>query len=509
MLIAGCGTAAPANTADPAVVRAADGPVRGVVGSSEGRGFRVFQGIPYAAAPVRWQPPTAPARWTGVRDATKPGLRCIQDTRADPDFGLATSEDCLNLTVWTPAGATPKTRRPVMVWIHGGGFFNGSSDIYNARRLATRGDIVVVTINYRLGALGFLAHPALAGADGAVGNYGLADQQAALRWVRDNIAVFGGDPAKVTIAGESAGAMSGCDHLGAPESHGLFGGASLQSGPCGAQTARPAAERISAGYAAQIGCGKPVTAAKCLRDLPVTRLESGPGYARIGTNFLTGPVTGTQRLPAGLPAVVGTGVPARVPVLIGSTADEFTVFVATTFLRRGRLPAYRSMLTDTFGSEAPAVAANYPPSRFDGVGPAYAAAVGDGVFACPIDSLANGLAGRQPVYAYEFSDRTAPAPEPMRAVPFALGAGHALELRYLFDMGGAPPLNVAQRALADQMIAYWSRFVATGAPDVAGQPAWPRLDPQRPQRLSLQTGAPVVVGDFAERHQCGFWDARG
>ena len=509
VLISGCGTASPANIAEPTVVRTADGPVRGVAGSVDGRGFRVFQGIPYAAPPARWQLPSAPAPWTAVRDATKPGLRCIQDVRADPDFGLGTSEDCLNLSVWTPDGAAPNSRRPVLVWIHGGGFFNGSSDIYNSRRLATRGDIVVVTINYRLGALGFLAHPALAGADGAVGNYGLADQQAALRWVRDNVAAFGGDPAKVTIAGESAGAMSVCDHLVAPESYGLFRSAILQSGPCQAQAALPAAEQISMGYAAQLGCGRPATAAKCLRELPAARLESGPGYARIGTKFLTGPVTGTRRLPAAPPAVAGTGMTARVPVLIGSNADEFTVFVATMYLSRGKLPPYRTLLAETFGAEAPAVAANYPPSRYDGVGPAYAAAVGDGVFSCPIDAMATSMARRQPVYAYEFNDRTAPAPEPMRAVPFGLGAGHALELRYLFDMGGAPPLNLAQRALADQMIAYWSSFVATGAPDVAGQPAWPRLDPERPEHLSLQTGSPVVTGDFAKRHQCGFWASRG
>lgn len=512
VLISGCGTAAPAATPEPTVVRTANGPVHGVAGKLDGRGFRVFQGIPYAAAPVgplRWQPPVAPTPWRTVRDATKPGLRCIQDVRVDPDFGLATSEDCLNLTVWTPDGATPKSRRPVLVWIHGGGFFNGSSDIYNSRRLTTRGDIVVVTINYRLGALGFLAHPALAGPDGAVGNYGLADQQAALRWVRDNVAAFGGDPAKVTIAGESAGAMSVCDHLVAPESYGLFRAAILQSGPCQAQAALPAAERISAAFAGKLGCGSPATAATCLRDLPAARLESGPGYARIGTNILTGPVTGTRRLPAAPPAVVGTGMTARVPVLIGSTADEFTIFVATMYLSRGRLPAYRTLLADTFGADAAAVAARYPPSRYDGVGPAYAAAVGDGVFSCPIDSMAKSLARRQPVYSYEFNDRTAPAPEPLRAVPFGIGAGHALELRYLFDMGGAPPLNVAQRVLADQMIAYWSRFTATGAPDVKGQPEWPRLDPERPQSLSLQTGTPVLTGDFAERHHCDFWASRG
>jgi para-nitrobenzyl esterase len=167
-------------------------------------------------------------------------------------------------------------------------------------------------------------------------------------------------------------------------------------------------------------------------------------------------------------------------------------------------------MADTFGAEAPAVAAQYPPERFgDSAALAYAAAVGDGIFACPIDAMAASLAPRTPVYAYEFNDRTAPTPEPFKAVPFPIGAGHALELRYLFDMGGAPPLNGPQRALSDQMIAYWSRFVSAGAPDVAGQTPWPRLDPTRPQRLSLQTSGPVVTTDFAERHRCGFWASRG
>lgn len=512
LLVAGCGTAAPSSTPDSTVVRTGSGPVRGTAGSTEGRGFRVFQGIPYAAPPVgplRWQPPMPARSWTAVRDATKPGTRCIQDSRADPDYGLPTGEDCLNLTVWTPDGATPAAPRPVLVWIHGGGFLNGSSDIYNARRLTSLGGIVVVTINYRLGALGFLAHPALAGADGAVGNYGLADQQAALRWVRDNVAAFGGDPGKVTIAGESAGAMSVCDHLVAPESYGLFRAAIMQSGPCQAQADLRTAERISASYAAQAGCTTPATVGQCLRDLPADRLRGGPSYVRIGTNVLTGPVTGTRRLPAAPPSMAGTRMTARVPVLIGSTADEFTLFVATTYLRRGGLPAYHALLADTFGAEAAAVAAHYPPSRYDGIGPAYAAAVGDGVFACPIEAMSTSLARRQPVYAYEFADRTAPAPEPMRAVPFALGAGHALELRYLFDMGGAPPLNPAQRALADQMVAYWSSFVASGNPDVQGQPSWPRMNPDQPQRLSLQTGEPVPTTDFGHRHQCDFWSSRG
>jgi len=257
VVLTGCGPASPIALVDPAVVMTTAGPVRGAIPDGHGSdGYRLFQGIPYAAAPVgamRWQPPGAPEPWRAVRDATKPGLRCVQDVRVDPDYGLPTGEDCLNLSVWSPAHATPAARRPVMVWIHGGGFLNGSSDLYHARRLATRGDIVVVTVNYRLGALGFLAHPALASGPDP-GNYGLADQQQALRWVRDNIDRFGGDPAQVTIAGESAGAMSVCDHLVAPESWGLFRAAIVQSGPCQAQVALPEALRVSEDFAARAGC---------------------------------------------------------------------------------------------------------------------------------------------------------------------------------------------------------------------------------------------------------------
>ncbi len=510
-VLVACGVA-PTAPADAAVVATTAGPVHGRVFP----GLRLFQGIPYAAAPVgplRWQPPQSPIPWTSVRDATKPGPRCIQDTRSDPDFGLPASEDCLNLTVWTPEGATPRTPRPVMVWIHGGGFLNGSSDIYNSRWLATRGDIVVVTINYRLGALGFLAHPALAGRNGSVddpGNYGLADQQAALRWVRDNVSAFGGDPAKVTIAGESAGAMSVCDHLVAPESAGLFRAAIMQSGPCQAQTDLPAAERVSLAYAARVGCRDPGKALQCLLDLPPARLQDGPHYVHIGANLLSGPVTGTGRLPVGPATVAASGPIARVPVLVGSNADEFTLFVALAYLRQHRLAPYRSLLSQTFGVQAPAVAARYPLSRYDGnVGLAYSAAVTDGVFACPIDAVAAGLAQHAPVYAYEFDDQHAPAPEPLRHAPFAVGASHALELRYLFDLGGAPPLSAVQRVLSEQMIDYWTRFVTTGSPDVAGLQEWPAMDTERPERLSLRPDAVVVSGDFADRHQCGFWQSLG
>lgn len=508
VLFAGCtrggGESKPVEAAQPAVVQTASGAVRGVVAPD----YRVFDGIPYAAEPVgalRWAPSAPPKPWQGVRDATQPGLRCPQDTRSDPDYGRPIGEDCLNLNVWTPHGATLDDPRPVLVWIHGGGFLNGSADIYDARWMATRGDIVIVTVNYRLGTLGFLAHPALGGGGGDIGNYGVADQQAALRWVRDNIAAFGGDPDKVTIAGESAGAMSVCDHLVAPQSAGLFRAAILQSGPCQTQADRPTAQRVSLGYAATVGCAEPATAAQCLRALPVNRLQRPPLYVGFGADRLTGPVTGTNRVPEDPMAAIALNRVPPVPVLIGTNTDEFTLFAAVQYLKNDGLPPYSTLLSETFGTDAAAVAARYPTQRYgDSAGLTYATAVTDGEFACPADRMATGLARGAPVYAYEFNDRTAPAPDPFRKVPFPVGASHGLELRYLFDIGGAPPLNPAQRKLSDQMIDYWSQFVKTGDPNVTGEPQWPRFSADA-SRLSLQTPTPSITTDYAGRHQCAFW----
>ena len=295
------------------------GSVRGMVASD----YRLFQSIPYAAPPVgplRWQLPRPAARWPGMLDATKAGPQCMQDTGPNPRVGKPTSENCLTLNVWTPPRGQHNEKRPVMVWIHGGGFVNGSGDIYHSRWLAARGHIVVVTINYRLGALGFLAHPSL-GPPGTVGNYGLADQQAALRWVRDNIAAFGGDPRKVTIAGESAGGMSVCDHLVAPGSAGLFRAAIIQSAPCQAQAELEFGQRQSVDYAIAAGCRNPATTARCLRALPATRLERPPWYYFIGdSDALSGPVTGTAALPespvagfAGRPRGPRSGADRRQP----------------------------------------------------------------------------------------------------------------------------------------------------------------------------------------------------
>lgn len=496
---------------DAGVVRTASGMVRGLVAAD----YRLFQGIPYAAPPVgplRWQPPKSPVPWPGIRDASKPGPRCIQAGEPDPGAGIPTSEDCLNLNVWTPAAARLATKRPVMVWIHGGSFVNGAGDIYGARWLAARGDIVVVTINYRLGALGFLAHPSLQGSD--VGAYGLADQQAALRWVRDNIANFGGDPAKVTVGGESAGAMSVCDHLVAPGSAGLFRAAIIQSGSCQAQADLATAQRLSVDYAASMGCADPATAARCLRALPASELSRPLWYSQIGTDGLSGPATGTAVLPVDPVAAFAAGDAARVPVLIGTNHDEFTLFTAFQYLRSGRemtAAAYPGVLADVFRVDGRDVPARYPPERYGGNAPlAFSAAVTDAVFSCIADRMVAALSRGAKVYAYEFDDADAPAPESLRHAPFPLGASHSLELRYLFDVGGAPPLDPRQQKLSDQMIDDWTHFVATGAPAATGQPDWPPVgdDPARGPLMSLRPGGSKVVTSFGESHQCSFWLGR-
>ncbi|WP_395312175.1 carboxylesterase/lipase family protein [Mycobacterium sp. AMU20-3851] len=512
MLVMGCGRndadSAVSLPPDPSVVNTTLGLVQGVATLDK----RHFAGIPYAAPPVgplRWQPPQPAVPWTGVRDATKVGPRCVQDEGGDVEMGRQTDEDCLTLNVWTP----PPTgeARPVMVWLHGGAFINGNGAMYDSRWFVDRGDIIVVTVNYRLGALGFLAHPAL-GPPGSVGNYGLADQQAALRWVHENIAAFGGDPDKVTIAGESAGGMSVCDHLVAPESRGLFRAAIIQSAPCQAQLALPEAERISEAYARDVGCGDPATVAACLRALPEYKLRNPVWYDRIGEDTLSGPVHGTTVLPEDPMVALREGRGADVPVLIGSNRDEFTLFTALQYLRGARqyTPGeYPDLLADTFGADAAAVGARYPLDRYEGnAASAYAAAVTDGVFACVADRMAAELATVNDVYAYEFNDPHPPTPEPMRNLPFPVGASHSLELRYLFDVGGAPPLDPAQQELSNQMIDYWAHFVKTGAPAAEGAPDWPAVSGSGPW-MSLRPDGSRVVTDFDRAHQCDFWAGKG
>ncbi|MFC4048879.1 carboxylesterase/lipase family protein [Actinomadura syzygii] len=499
-----------------AVVRTDAGAVRGRVDSTA----RVFQGIRYAAPPVgdlRWASPQPATPWRGVRDATKPGNRCAQAAGVIDE--ASTTEDCLFLNVTTPRN-TGKRKLPVMVWIHGNGFISGAASLYGARRLAAEGDVIVVSPNYRLGIFGFLDHPALdhGKARNLSGNFGLEDQQAALRWVQRNAAAFGGDPGNVTIFGESAGGTSVCAQLAAPTSAGLFHRAIVQSAQCtgdkwspGPPTwfPLPRADRQKNGLevAAKVGCPDPVTAAACLRGKRDKRdISELAKWSDVGVG--SGPTVGGGFLPLSPERAFATGRFNRVPVMQGTTRDEHRLFTAAIEVATKQVTtpdSYREQLAALFSpADLRRVLARYPVAKFHSAGEALSAVVTDWAWGCPAQDRDRALAAHTPVYAYEFADETAPWFSTLPKPNFPTGAFHGAELQYLFDDEQLPgPQTPAQRQLSTTMIGYWARFAATGNPNGSGQPRWmPFQDGGRVQSLATTT---IGQTDRNAEHQCAFW----
>ncbi|MEU8777890.1 carboxylesterase family protein [Streptomyces sp. NPDC048606] len=495
------------------LVMTSEGPVRG---RAHG-GHDTFDGIPYAAPPtgaLRWRPPRPAPRRTGVLDAGTPRAHCPQLPALGPG-GPSGSEDCLFLNVTAPAGTGGG--RPVMVWFHGGGFRLGAGDLYRPDPLSLRGDAVVVTVNYRLGVLGFFGHPELGGAP----DFGLADQQAALRWVRANATRFGGDPGRVTVFGESAGGLSVCAHLAAPGSAGLFARAIVQSGSCSTTMPPyallptggsyrpfvPAARTVAEGVAAakELGCGdRPAGAVlDCLRALGTDRLVTPALMERFSALAYGGSV-----LPVEPVRALAEGRFHRVPVMQGSTTDEMRVFVALTL---GARPvkdarAYRERLRASFGAAAPAVEASYPPTAYPTPALAWAAVLSDVSFVCPTLRDSRALARHVPTYGYLFSDGGAPnfAGVP-KVAGFPLGASHGSELPSLFTAGA---LTDRQRTLSERMRDYWTRFARTGSPNAPGDPVWPRFASSPASVLNLDPRAGAIRAvDPAPAHHCALWDA--
>jgi para-nitrobenzyl esterase len=484
------------------VVATAGGAVRGQAAAAG----KEFLGIPYAAPPVgvlRWQPPRPAAPWHGTRAATAYGPHCPQPSGS---FGRAsTTEDCLYLNVFTPAGSKAQNL-PVMVWVHGGSLRTGESDDYNPAGLVRDG-VVVVTINYRLGALGFLADSALASHPGGpAGNYGLMDQQAALRWVQHNIRGFGGDPGDVTLFGESAGGLSTLAQLVSPGARGLFQRAIVESGTY-QLTQQPLAAAESAGqaFAAKAGCASttaPASTAACLRRLPVSAIladEDPTGYTPdVDGAVLTQPVK----------TALARGQFNRVPVIIGTNHDEYRLFVAGIQLLGGRVTAanYQTMIASTLGVSpgiADAIAAQYPLSRYPSPPVALGAVGTDAIFACHALTAEQSLARHVPTYAYEFNDENAPELF-LPPAGFPYGAAHASELPYLFGQTAIPHpagFSAAQLQLAANMKQDWTNLAKTGIP----APGWPKFTATSQRMLSLVPPAPQVETDFAAQHHCAFW----
>ena len=502
---------------DPGVTPS-DGAVRGVAGP--GSTVDAFLGLPYAAPPtgnLRWRPPQPPAHWPGVRDATSFAPSCPQNPALNPFLPSGPpSEDCLYLNVYTPT-LRHNASRPVLVWIHGGGFTEDAGRNYDPAALAADG-VVAVTINYRLGALGFLAHPALASRPGGpAGNYGLMDQQAALRWVKANIGRFGGNPHDVTMAGESAGGLSVLAQLVSRGSRGLFQRAIIQSGSFAlSQQSLADAETGGEDFAAKAGC--PDQTAACLRHLPVSTL-----LAEQNGVYIPGVVDG-QVLTEPIGTALAAGRFARVPILNGTNRDEERIFVSFGHAISGGtnvpIPGDGTVTADTYQSDiaavlgvpatrAAAIAAEYPLAAYPAPAVAFSALAGDANFACPALQMDRWTSGRVPTFAYEFNDDAAP----LRFTPPLVGppvATHGSELQYLFDLPNAPvpgTLSASQQTLAASMRTAWANFAASGNPASAAVP-WPAFGGgNRPPVLSLVPPQPELETDFSARHHCPFWAA--
>jgi para-nitrobenzyl esterase len=485
--------------------------VEGVVTIAQGRlrGVRrgdlwSFSGVPYARAPVgalRWRPPLEPEAWDEVRDASTFGPIAPQPASvpgvtspADPGASEPHSEDCLSLNVWTPelpAAATvePGAGRPVMVFIHGGGFTSGSGSVflYRGGELVRNGDAVVVTINYRLGALGFLGHRDLADPDGLVGNWGLQDQLAALRWVRQNIGAFGGDAGRVTIFGESAGGFSVAALLGTPAGRGLFRRAIVQSGGAHVHTVDEA-EQSAQRLAATLGIASCTRAS--LERVPASELVAAteelgrrrPDPGMIPLPFL--PVVDGALLPEHPLAAVANGAAAGIDLLIGTNRDELTLFglgnpALLALDEAGVARWVENAVPDMSGTEVIDAYRAARRSREEPVDPtAIWVAVGsDLVFRWPSLQLAAAHAARgSRSFVYLF-DWESPAFGGM------LGSCHALELPFVFGAVHVPEVQIfsgggpAVETLSKEMQQAWLAFAAAGEPGHDGIGAWPVWDP--------------------------------
>ena len=491
---------------------------QGRLAGRESRGVHVFRGIPYARPPVgarRFRPPQPPEPWPGTRDATRFGPSAPQSpwplAAIFDAITVGESEDCLTLNVWTPG--LDGARRPVLVWIHGGAFVGGagSTPWYDGTAFAARGDVVVVTLNYRLGTLGFLHLADLLG-DAYIGsgNVGILDQVAALTWVRENIAAFGGDPDNVTVFGESAGAMSVGALLGLPAARGLFRRAILQSGAAHDALTRRRATELALQVLDALWIDR-ADAATLVR-VPVEPLllaQSAIVAANWETELAFQPVVDGDTLPARPIDAVAAGSAAGVSLLVGTNLDEMHLFMAfdPTVAVTGEADALRRCAR-IFGAEerAAAALATYRRARpAAAVGDLWSAVLTDHDFRMPAVRLAEAQGRVQPqTWMYLF---TRPSP----AFGGGLGACHALEIPFVFNTLDAPGAAAftggttpEAKALADAMQDAWIAFARTGDPNHPGLPAWPPYEPAQRATMIFGPTCAVAADPYAEERR--LWD---
>jgi para-nitrobenzyl esterase len=502
---------------DPLTVMTADGPV---LGKDLGDGVRAFLGVPYASPPVgsnRWRKPQPNVPWTTTRPTVMVGPECPQKLGFS---GPGDDEDCLYLNVWTPPNP-PAAGAPVFLWIHGGAFVFGAGGdpYYDGEHLALTYGVVVVTMNYRLGALGFFAHTALDHEDPAYptsGNYGIEDQFAAIQWVHDNIAAFDGDPQRVLLAGESAGGYSTCIHYASPRAKGMFQAVLSESGVCSALSAPHDVATANGALIAQtkLGCtgSDDASVLSCLRGQTTDQLLTAvtvPIMSQSPGGPLFDPTTPLMWPNDDGMAYTGTlasalaSPPADIPLLLGTNHDEGALFVSSIFAAPvSNGSDYLNALTVRWGSDtAQTIATQYPIANYASANDALAAVTGDALFVCPARRTARAVAGTGAhVFRYTFQKGL--------ENPLLQGAGvvHSAEIPFVFGNDDYPLGHVGSSgaALSAAMERYWTRFGSAGDPNGSGDPAWPAYDAASDPYVILD--APISAGSGLESTACDFWD---
>ncbi len=485
-----------------------DGMVQGQLNGAT----REFLGIPYAAPPVgplRWRPPAAPTPWMGTLDATEYSSPCAQlpALTGTP----SESEDCLYLNVWTPDPA-PSEPKPVMIWIHGGSNVSGSTAdgvpfpgfegvrLYDGSIIADQRDTIVVTINYRLGVFGFFGHSGLAGEDVGYpygGNQGLLDQRAAMQWVRDNIAAFGGDPDNVTIFGESAGSFDVCAHVVSPMSAGLFHRAISQSGGCSVGVRSQAGAEASAdALSVSLGCDTAPDELACLRALPVADLLDAAAPLPDGSGADLAISIDGGFLPQHPRAILDAGTFNQVPYILGANSDEGSLF----FIGADPIDEaeYTAELVSRYGTHAPAIEVMYPASDFPEPLDALIRVMGDSTLVCSTYDVAARVAdAKGKAYVYNF----ARVPPLAFVAALDLGAFHGVEIAYVF--GTVTPPTGTDLNLGRQMREYWTNFAAKGKPKATQATGWPRFKSKSWKMVRFNATLSKLTG--YRQAECEFW----
>jgi para-nitrobenzyl esterase len=513
-------------------------------------GITDFLGIRFAAPPVgnlRFAPPAPPASVPGTVSASAFGSPCPQS--ASPFGSESINEDCLFLNVYVPGSVvSARNNLPVMVFFYGGAFVDGEGSIYDPSNMAIQGNVIVVTVNYRLGILGYMASSALSAesANQVSGNYGFEDQLFALKWVKQNIGAFGGNPKDVTIFGESAGGFSVCAAIVSPQGAGLFQRAITESGPCGEPLPTLAgAQAAGSGIVSALGCAESSDAASvaCLRSLPVaailaeqSNITSASSLTSLAAFF---PVVDGVLIPQQPILSLALGTYNHVPIIEGTNHDEGRLFVALGFDLNPQVGALTAagypiaiqavasaLVTESSGllatssttaagsSGSNAAEVNlitqeilhqYPLSNYAGPGEALGAVLTDGLFSCTANISNEIFSLSVPTYAYQFDDENAPTPE-LPAVSFPYGATHTDELQFLFTLASTPSaLSNAEKNLAGIMQNYWTSFARSGTPNSLQTPAWAAFNIAGGNVQSLDTPRPGVEFGFAAQHHCNFW----